>query len=220
MRKTVTLYILACISLCMACQKEVLPSFDTFSDSRDGIIYKTVTIGSQTWLEENLKYLPEVSPSDEGSLESKLYYVYNYEGDDVEEAKESQNYKTYGVLYNFEAALSACPQGWHFPTEEDFKELRNEVGYWRAEDLRSISNWSSDRKGTNNSGFNALPSGNRENGAGFIHMGTGGSFWANLLTDDVPDRAYVWGFGDNKNVFSHNDAHMEEGNQIRCIKDN
>jgi uncharacterized protein (TIGR02145 family) len=97
----------------------------TFTDSRDGNTYKWVKIGDQVWMAENLAYLPEVSPPSEYSDTEPCYYVYGYEGTNVSEAKTTYNYKTYGVLYNYLAALTACPNGWHIPTIEEKHQLVN-----------------------------------------------------------------------------------------------
>ena len=90
-----------------------------FKDSRDGYTYKTIKIGNQTWLAENLRYLPEIGNG---------YYVYDYQGDIVDEAKRTQNYKDFGVLYNMSAAKDACPAGWHIPSDEEWKELERYLG--------------------------------------------------------------------------------------------
>jgi hypothetical protein len=65
-----------------------------------GYAYSTVQIGDHCWFSENYRYLPEVSPSSEGSETSPYYYVYDYQGTDVTAAKSTENYETYGVLYN------------------------------------------------------------------------------------------------------------------------
>jgi len=54
-----------------------------------------------------------VSASATGSLTKPHYYVYGYEGTDVTAAKATYNYSTHGVLYNWPAAMTACPEGWH-----------------------------------------------------------------------------------------------------------
>ena len=99
----------------------------TFVDSRDGTEYKTIKIGNQTWMAENLKYLPSVSPSNVGSGTDPYYYVYGYQGTDILAAKATDNYKTYGVLYNWSAALTACPSGWHLPTDAELNTLETYV---------------------------------------------------------------------------------------------
>lgn len=74
-------------------------------------------MGEIAWMIENLAYLPSVSPSATGSDSTPLYYVYGYEGSGVIAAKATENYKKYGVLYNLEAAKTACPPGWHLPSD-------------------------------------------------------------------------------------------------------
>ena len=66
--------------------------------SYEGHNYSTVQIGDQCWFSENCRYLPEVSPSSEGSVDAPHYYVYGYEGADVSAAQATDNFETYGVL--------------------------------------------------------------------------------------------------------------------------
>ncbi len=122
--------------------KRFTTRFRTFTDSRDGNEYKYVTIGDQTWMAENLAYLPEISPPEEGSGDTgreddAFYYVYGYNSTNVEYAKDTITYKTYGVLYNWNAAMGgasssssnpsnvqgACPAGWHLPSDAEWTEL-------------------------------------------------------------------------------------------------
>ena len=90
-----------------------------------GRTYAYKYYGDQTWMIENLAYLPSVSPSSSGSDSIPFYYVNGYEGSSVTAAKATDNYKAYGVLYNFEAAKTTCPAGWHLPGDEDGRPLRN-----------------------------------------------------------------------------------------------
>ena len=116
--------------------------FGSFTDSRDGNIYKSIEIGNQIWMAENLKYLPadaDVSGPDRGSKTEPYYYVYDYNGTDKEAAKATENYKTYGVLYNWAAAMAKsessnsipsgvqgiCPEGWHLPSDAEWTALEN-----------------------------------------------------------------------------------------------
>jgi uncharacterized protein (TIGR02145 family) len=93
------------------------------ADERDGNTYRTVQIGAQCWLAENLKYLPTVCPATTTPDGSAFYYVYDYQGYSVEEAKATANYSNYGALYNWPAALEACPPGWHLPGDAEWSEL-------------------------------------------------------------------------------------------------
>ncbi len=106
-----------------------------FTDDRDGVTYRTVRIGTQCWMAENLRYLPTVSPKDRrslicpwrwvynGSHTKPYYYVYGYRGTRVKAAKETENYRHYGVLYNWSAALDVCPPGWHLPSDAEWTQL-------------------------------------------------------------------------------------------------
>ncbi len=110
---------------------------NTLTDARDGNTYRTVVIGDQCWMAENLRYLPAVSPITRRALwkpwqrvqnnsrTQPYYYVYDYHGRRVNAAKATANYRHYGVLYNWPAALAACPAGWHLPTDEEWTQLVN-----------------------------------------------------------------------------------------------
>ncbi len=121
----------------------------SFTDPRDGITYFWVKIGDQTWMSENLAYLPQVDTVTDGSediSEGKYYYVYEFapqpgndETTQVANAKATVNYQTYGVLYNWYAAMEndnssatnpsrvqgVCHTGWHMPSNSEWMELEN-----------------------------------------------------------------------------------------------
>ena len=106
---------------------------------KPGNTYQVVTIGDQTWMAENLAYLPEVHDNKEfgirGNSSQPAYGVYGYDGNDVNTAKqytllkEEGNinaYETYGVLYNWYAITTTenvCPAGWHVPSDSEWNEL-------------------------------------------------------------------------------------------------
>jgi len=105
---------------------------NSFIDFRDSNIYPSVQIGTQCWMAKNLAYLPSVVGPRTGSETTPYYYVYGYDGTDVSAAKVNSNYTTYGVLYNWPAAMNGqtgegvqgiCPSGWHLPTDAEWNVL-------------------------------------------------------------------------------------------------
>lgn len=146
----------------------------TFTDVRDGKTYNWVRIANQTWMAENLAFLPLVNELSDGSRYNSKYYVYNYNSNDVNEAKVTEYYSQYGVLYNYEAALKSCPAGWHLPSDEEFKTLESNLGMtpldvdnagWRGTNegrsLKARSGWKGNGSGSNISDFSAVASGYR-----------------------------------------------------------
>lgn len=108
-----------------------------FTDDRDKNEYEYANFGKQTWMIENLKYLPEVYSSSDFSVTLQRYYVYDNFDNDLKKAKSNENYKKYGVLYNWQAAMNSsissnanpskikgiCPIGWHIPSDSEWQEL-------------------------------------------------------------------------------------------------
>lgn len=211
-----------------------------FIDARDGHIYKSVKIGSQTWMAENLAYLPQVD-SDSSSTASR-YYVYAYtpssytESEQIRAAKETTNYKTYGVLYNWPAAMAgtvsssddpsgvqgACPSGWHLPSTAEWDTLHAYVDLKNGNDgdgysLKAKTGWNSSGNGSDQFGFSALPAGDRLNKGNFSYLGYTAIFWS--ATEFGSGRAYYRYLGYNgANMYTDYDG---EGNalSIRCIQD-
>lgn len=119
------------------------PSEDEFLDPRDNTVYRTVTIGDQTWMAQNLAWLPSVHrPETAASCQGEPYqYVLNYDGEDVAAAKATEEYALYGVLYNWYAVVGEgnsagvpsdavpsgvqgpCPDGWHVPSQAEWQTL-------------------------------------------------------------------------------------------------
>jgi uncharacterized protein (TIGR02145 family) len=153
-----------------SCNKEATDGapINSFTDARDGQTYTTIEIGNQVWMAENLKYLPAVVGPGTGSYTAgPYYYVYDYNGTVVADAKATANYTTYGVLYNWLAAMNSaessssnpsgvqgvCPSGWHLPSDSEWIELEgylinNGYGYEGGGDgigkaMASTSGWNS-----------------------------------------------------------------------------
>lgn len=170
---------------------------DPFVDERDGQPYETVQIGDQCWMAENLAFLPTVSPSSQGSESDPYYYVYDYQGTNLIEAKATTNYQNFGVLYNFPAAIISCPQGWYLPSDLEWKVFEGTVdsqypvgdgiwdltgyrGYDAGFNIKSTSGWLYNGNGIDTFDFNGLPAGNRfsSEGGKFHGIGDSNKWWS------------------------------------------
>lgn len=201
----------------------------TFTDSRDGNTYKTIKIGNQVWMAENLKYLPSVVGYATSSFAIAKYYVYGYNGTVVATAKATINYATYGVLYNLTAAINSCPTGWHLPTEFEWNILFNTLGYINSGDepvgdfLKSKTGWDNPNTGNNYSGFTALPGGERydtgfTNGTGFKYLGKQCNFWSSTVSDS--EHSWMIGLSSSGNYYYSSFDYKRDGYSVRCIRDN
>ena len=201
----------------------------TLTDPRDGHIYQAVTIGKQTWMAENLAYLPAVNRVATGLFEEKCLYVYGYDGIKVDEAKVCTNFNEIGVLYNWIAAKSACPAGWHLPTDQEWRELEKFLGMTADETLKrdyrtggevgtklkSTSGWMNGN-GSNIFGFSALPGGCRGYG-GFEGKGYAGFFWTASTIDG--DNGLRRGICSDSPGISRQEDRRYFGCSVRCVKD-
>jgi len=206
----------------------------SFVDSRDNKTYTTVLLDSQTWMAENLAWLPSVSNSTDESTEDPYYYVYGYEGSVVAEAKQTDNYNTYGVLYNYPASMIACPAGWHLPSDEEFmlmeeflgmdqSELSSSEGFRQSgklgKNLKSESGWNSEGNGVNRYGFNILPAGTRMWSGGFDTMGEWVGMWTSSRNQNTNTMYWVRGAVWFDDGFQRDDAVRDFGYTVRCVKD-
>ncbi len=193
-----------------------------FTDSRDSGTYHYVKIGDQLWMAENLAYLPEVSQAATVSGLNPHNYVYGYNGTNVSAAKATANYSTYGVLYNWPAALAACPAGWHLPTNAEFTRLVNYVGGEGIAGFKMksregwIDNSGENGNGDNSFGFTAMPGGDIEGTGIFLHVGEYGSFWT--ADPDAVSNGWMWLLDNfNEGAFLHSYP-KSIGVSVRCLK--
>ena len=169
----------------------------TMKDSRDGKTYKTVTIGSQTWMAENLNY------------------DYKVDGDSYGNYCNTDNCSTYGRYYTWDVALEVCPKGWHLPDTTEWNALYKAIGndpY--AMQAKGYEKW---ENATNASGFTALPACYYHLGFGsFADVGSGAEFWS--ATKDDSNTAYNWflNVGD-AGIFNYRSENF--GYSVRCVKD-
>jgi uncharacterized protein (TIGR02145 family) len=190
----------------------------TLVDQRDENTYKWVEIGNQIWMAENLAYLPSVSPPTAGSGTEPYYYVYGYGGTSVNEAKATDNFYLYGVLYNWPAAMEACPDGWHVPSDEEWSELEDYV-LTGGTALKATSGWRNAGNGTDGYGFCALPGGYRNFDYYFKDVGYDGIWWSS--TESIYNNNSSW-FRKLYHTFSfvyQGYDLKENGFSVRCIKD-
>lgn len=194
----------------------------TFTDPRDGNVYHTVTIGTQVWMVENLRYLPSVVGAGTGLLTTPYYYVYDYNGTSLNDAKATANYATYGVLYNWEAAKTAAPTGWHLPTDADWTKLTSYLGgeIVAGGKLKETgtTHWDSPNNGaTNEFGFTAIPGGSRGSSGVFGYIGKYCCWWSATEVDaDVAWYRKMDNTHSNVDRFSHD---KQVGFSVRCVKD-
>ena len=194
----------------------------TFTDSRDGNVYKMVTIGDQIWMAENLRYLPSVVGPATGSNTTPYYYVYGYNGTNVNAAKATTNYTTYGVLYNWSASCSSCPPGWHLPSDAEWLELTDYldgtgVAGGKLKET-GTTNWTSPNSGaTNETGYTALPGGGRSYYGTFSTVGNYGNWWS--ATEYTATRAWYRDMLSNNSDVSRYGSYKEVGFSVRCLRD-
>jgi uncharacterized protein (TIGR02145 family) len=188
--------------------------FDSLTDSRDGNKYATIQIGNQCWMAENLKFLPIVFPPDQSWSNLARYFVYDYYDSINSEARETLNFKTYGVLYNWTAAKNACPEGWTLP---DFEFLTmysgGECCAGKILKERDTIHWHSPNTGANEDfGFLALP---------------GGCLNDTTEFQDLTYRSYFWNYSGDYYVLYYDSIKINRFNirgypafSLRCVKVN
>ena len=129
------------------------------TDPRDGKKYKTVKIGEQTWMAENLNF------NASGSV------CYD---------NEPANCEKYGRLYNWNVAMSACPSGWHLPNDAEWNALERAVGgsSVAGTHLKAKNGWNQNGYGLDTYGFAALPGGYGYSNGNFGYVGDIGFWWS------------------------------------------
>ena len=190
----------------------------------DGNVYHTVTIGTQTWMVENLNsthYNDGVSIPciiDNSVWKKMSTPAYCWYNNDV------SNKAIYGALYNWYAINTGklAPKGWHVPTDAEWTTLTDYLG---GESVaggklkeKGTSHWKSPNKdATNENGFSALPSGYRNYNGVFGNLGIDSGWWSSTVYDVVNS----WGRGLN-----YNDGNLGSdygtkcyGFSVRCLKD-
>jgi uncharacterized protein (TIGR02145 family) len=200
-------------------------SYGSVSDI-DGNIYKTIKIGSQTWMAENLKTsryndgttIPEVKDQKEWrELSTGAYSWY---------INQSETYKNiYGALYNWYAVNNGklCPKGWHVPSDAEWTILSNSIdanGFaGNALKEAGTRHWQSpDTEATNSTGFTALPGGYRGSDRSFYlqeNLGYVGMWWSSSIIGG--DNVSVYSMSYIFNGLGQQDANKKAGLSCRCL---
>jgi len=207
--------------LTIGCKKE--DDLNSITDI-DGNVYKTVTIGSQEWMAENLKTtklndgtpIPNVTDSIAWKTLSTMAYCW-YDNDEI-------SYKdTYGALYNWYTVNTnkLCPEGWHVPTHDEWDTLMVFLGGYNVagDKMKEIGtlHWiNTDVDVTNESGFTGLPAGIMMSKGTCRSIGTDGYFWSSTEFD--ADFAWVHRLDSHSGTLSSFYPLKTGGSSIRCIK--
>jgi len=197
----------------------------------DGNTYKTVQIGSQCWMAENLRtmHFPDGTTISRGS---SLDYnsPWRFYPDN-----NMKNVEEYGMLYNWPAAMKACPRGWHLPNDAEWNQLTKTAGdkYGcngevddNAKALAATKKWKNSnnacqvgwRQSTNNAtGFSALPAGDY-NKNGYSGFGETTCFWsATAMGSEAAICRYL--SYDNLFVLRIPNDGKGRGLSVRCLRD-
>jgi len=177
----------------------------------NGRVYPVTKIGNQVWMTQNLAYY----------MPGKTRGV-TFDKDDLQDTNKV------GYYYTYNAAMNACPTGWHLPSDDEWKQLEIYLGMkesitkkkkkYRGEPvgakLKSTEGWKNSTNGTNESGFNAVPAG----WAGTIiyDRETVVCFWTATRVDDMDVWVRKLGTGDGVYRGKFTDFSRIS---VRCVKD-
>ena len=189
------------------------PIEDSFTDPRDNTVYKTVKIGDQIWMAENLNY---DSPNS--------FFQYN----------DPSYGDVYGRLYSFYEAQEVCPAGWHLPSDDEWKELEMSLGMsqsdadidgtWRGTDEGGVLKatgtelWVDPNVGaTNCTGFNGLPGGCGWAYGLYQQEGTRAWFWTS--TEENSPNGWCRALANENSQIARGGTVKGCGFSVRCVKD-
>ena len=213
--------------------------YGILKDSRDGQEYRTVKIGDQVWMAENLNYAYTDVPFDNRGYTSDStswcldndpancakygrFYTWTAAMDSVGEWSTNGKGCGYGKTCSVASAGSTtlvrgiCPEGWHLPREAECKVLFTAtVEGSSMAGLKSATGWSSSGNGTDTFGFSALPAGWSYHG-GYSREGDNAYFWSS--TEYKSNNAY--GMGLSYDIYYVNvELSKDYGFSVRCVKD-
>jgi len=182
-------------------------------DENEGKTYKTVKIGSQIWMAENLNY--NVSGSKCYGEGGQVYDPETGNYITLSNSEIQANCAKYGRLYDWETAKTVCPAGWHLPSDAEWITLGGTKT--AGTKLKSTSGWNYDGNGTDDYGFSALPGGYGNSDGSFSSVGEYGHWWSatEFSTSSAWSRTMGYDYAgvareyiDNSDLFS-----------VRCVQD-
>lgn len=174
---------------------------NTITDA-GGNVYKTVVIGKQTWMAENLRYKTESG-----------CWAYN---------NDEANIITFGYLYNWQTANSICPNGWHLPSASEWSILSDFLGgvAIAGGKLKSNTNWKSPNTGVfQYNSFFAQPSGIRNRQGGYFYQNEWAVFWTSTIDPEYNEVHKTMVLTCDKSYLMPLMDQDTYGNSVRCIKD-
>ena len=195
--------------------------------------FKTVKIGSQTWMAENLDVdhyrngdkIPQAKDWrawDKSGEDSKGFWTYYIKPKGRGFFENNSDPKMYGKLYNYYAVhddRGLAPAGWHVPTYEEWNLLKETLGSNAGKKMKSSSGWEENGNGTNESGFNGLPGGYLDKDQ-FYWLGYKGYWWSSTEIDiDNTETWFLTSSGGFMDLLNFVDLNYSSGASVRCIKD-
>ncbi len=195
-----------------------------------GQVYHSVQIGSQCWIKENLNVGKKINGKQD-MKDNSIIEKYCYDN-------KKSNCNIYGGLYQWdemmqysaqEGTQGICPQGWHIPTDKEWKQMEAFIGMsqsqaddtgWRGTDegkkMKSTNGWNINDNGTNSSGFNALPGGYRYYNGSFISLSRYGGWW--LSAEGSGSGAWSRSLGYGSGQVYRGTPDKTTGFSVRCLK--
>ncbi len=173
-----------------------------FTDLRDGKRYKTIKIGNQTWMAENLNF--EIAGFSRCCM--------CYEDDPA-------NGEKYGRLYPWEIAKKACPSGWHLPSKDEWEVMTAYIGGANTEGrmLKATSGWYNNGNGEDDYGFSAMPGGFGKFDGCFYYVDIYGYWWSS--TEHYSNSAYYRSMYYDHEVASWGNNNKGYLLSVRCVQD-
>lgn len=190
----------------------------------DSNVYKTVKIGTQTWMAENLKVTHYTNDSVIPNVTDDFAWDLLNSGAYCDYGNILTISTIYGRLYNWYAVNNGnlCPTGWHVPNDAEWTTLSEYLGGDSIAGCKlkeiGLSHWNATNSSTiNETGFTALPSGNRCIDGPYYFINDLGEWWSSSEFD--PHYAWQRSINSTYNNFKRNCVHKNNGSSVRCLKD-